>query len=73
MTTPLPPELERYRGLTPSEAGAILGLRVGTLANMRMQSRGPRYFVVGRSVRYELADVLAWRDRGRVIPAGTES
>lgn len=41
-----------------------------TLAIWRMKGYGPRYFKVGRYVRYRLADVIEWeRDQFNPRPA----
>lgn len=65
--TPAPP-------LTPplAEAAAALALGVsrGTLRNWRSQRKGPAYARLGRSIRYDAADLLAWRLRHRVDPEG---
>lgn len=48
--------------MTSREVAALLGISVGTLANWRCASTGPRA-VAGRStggVRYHAADVEAW-------------
>jgi hypothetical protein len=38
----------------------MLGIPPGTLANWRYQGTGPRFYRVGRHVRYKLSDVLDW-------------
>lgn len=37
-----------------------IGIECTTLQNWRWSGKGPRYVKVGRLVRYNLADVLAW-------------
>jgi hypothetical protein len=65
----LPEELERYRAVSESVAAPLLGVAKMTLANWRCQRKGPPYIVVnGRSIRYNLGDLLSWRDRGRIDP-----
>lgn len=41
--------------------GRILGLANITLAQQRARGEGPPFFRLGRSVRYRLGDVMAWR------------
>ncbi|MCX5810156.1 MAG: DNA-binding protein [Proteobacteria bacterium] len=48
------------RTAKPGEISVIFGLDTGTLANMRSQKRGPRYYKQGRGVFYFLEDVEAW-------------
>lgn len=52
---------------TPQEICEIYGLDVGTLANLRTQRRGPKFFKVGRRVFYFLSDVEAWLRRNPVL------
>lgn len=48
--------------LTPAETAKHLGLKsAGTLANWRVQGRGPRYVKHGRRVLYAVADVAAYK------------
>ncbi len=55
--------------LTPVEAAKILGASRQTLANWRLQRRGPKYFSVGtRFIRYKLADLEAWMAEHTIDP-----
>jgi hypothetical protein len=48
--------------LTPGELSEHLnGIPEQTLANWRWCGRGPAFVKVGKHVRYELADVEAWK------------
>lgn len=70
----LPPELERERALDTLQTAALLGLAAITLAQMRARGEGPRFFRIGRSIRYRLGDVIAFRDArsaGRSEPPST--
>lgn len=49
------------------------GLNPKTLANLRSQGRGPRFFKVGRKVFYRLEDLEAWLTRQPVRTADQES
>lgn len=49
-----------------NQTGEILGLAPITLTQRRMRGEGPAFFRVGRSVRYRLGDVLAFRDANTV-------
>jgi predicted DNA-binding transcriptional regulator AlpA len=44
----------------------ILGLSPVTLQQLRARADGPPFFRIGRTVRYRLGDVIAWRD-ARII------
>jgi len=47
--------------LTPGQAGAQLGVSIGSLAQMRYLGTGPLYIkLTGRAVRYRVADLDAW-------------
>lgn len=47
--------------LYPAEAGYLLGNSTGTLANWRVQGKGPVFITCGRKqIRYRRADVLQW-------------
>ncbi len=50
----------RSTTVSPSEAAQRIGLRPGTLANMRWRGDGPRYIKVGGRVRYRLVDLAVW-------------
>lgn len=44
---------------------AHLGVPEGTLAQWRHRGIGPRYIKVGKHVRYDERDVLAWLEANR--------
>lgn len=47
--------------LFPAEAGYLLGNSTGTLANWRVQGKGPSFITCGRKqIRYRRADVQQW-------------
>ena len=46
--------------LTEQDVMAMTGLARGTLAYWRHAGTGPRSYKLGRRVRYDEADVLAW-------------
>ena len=49
--------------LNEHEVASIIGVRVKTLRNWRVQGVGPRFVRTGRKlVRYRLSDVLAWQE-----------
>jgi hypothetical protein len=48
------------RALTPESVSEIYQIPKGTLANLRSQKRGPRYYKVGRRVIYFVEDVERW-------------
>jgi predicted DNA-binding transcriptional regulator AlpA len=54
--------------LSPAEVEAIFGIPRGSLANLRWDKRGPRYFKVGaRKVMYRVEDVQDWVERNPVL------
>lgn len=49
------------KALSAADVEAIYGIPTGTLANMRCQKRGPRFFKIGRKkVVYFPEDVEPW-------------
>ena len=52
--------------LDSHQVGEYLGKSIVTLAQYRMRGEGPPFFRIGRSVRYRLGDVLAYRDANTV-------
>jgi hypothetical protein len=58
----LPGELNHERACDVNQASAITGLAVDTLAQWRLRGIGPRFFRIGRQIRYRLGDLLAFRD-----------
>lgn len=50
----------RKRGLSPEEAESLYPVNKGTLANLRYQRRGPRFYRVGRSIIYRPEDLEAF-------------
>jgi hypothetical protein len=48
------------------EAAQRIGYQPITLRTWRMQGRGPAYIRAGRSIRYTLPDLDAWRSAHRV-------
>jgi predicted DNA-binding transcriptional regulator AlpA len=76
----LPSGLDAHRLLTSDEAALLLGVPVATLRTWRSRRRGygPRAVQVGGSIRYRLADLLAWIDdhtesRDGNVPEGIEA
>jgi predicted DNA-binding transcriptional regulator AlpA len=58
--------LDLERALTTDETGVFLGHSPVTLQQWRSRGEGPRFFKLGRSIRYRLGDVLAFRDQHMV-------
>jgi predicted site-specific integrase-resolvase len=46
--------------MTSREVSLAYGIPYQTLANWRVQGRGPEYTLAGRRVRYDVANVEAW-------------
>ena len=47
-----------------SDAARILGLSKKTLEKLRVTGGGPRYYKLGRAVRYVERDLRSWADAG---------
>lgn len=56
------------QALTEVEVEQIFGLKQRTLQQWRFLGRGPRYVKAGRNVRYMVADIENFLDRGQVLP-----
>lgn len=52
----------QHEVVTSKEAAAILGIRPKSLEQMRSEGRGPKFFRVGRSIRYRRSDLIILRD-----------
>jgi hypothetical protein len=48
------------RTMTPHEVSEIYGIPEGSLANLRCNKQGAKYFKVGRRVLYFIDDFEAW-------------
>ena len=58
---------QQVKGSKPSyilnrEAADFLGFTAGTLRTWRCQGKGPNYYKVGSTVRYEMDDLEAWKN-----------
>ena len=49
-----------YRRLRTADAATYCGLSASTLNKMRVFGGGPKYLKLGRTVRYDLADLDSW-------------
>jgi len=49
--------------LTTDEVAALLKIAPATLVDWRHDQRGPRYYKMGREIRYKLADVIEWEQQ----------
>lgn len=54
--------------LTTAQAAEFLGKSESAMCIDRCRSAGPPYFKLGRSVRYDLADLEAWLESCRIDP-----
>ncbi len=61
-----PNALDLERAIRVADVGRILGQAEITVHQQRARGEGPPFFRVGRSIRYRLGDVLAYRD-ARVV------
>ncbi len=49
------------RALNPPEVSAVYGVPAGTLANMRHEKRGPKFYKIGsKKIIYFAEDIEAW-------------
>jgi predicted DNA-binding transcriptional regulator AlpA len=64
--------LDRERAINTHQVSELLGLAAVTLAQLRQRGSGPRFFRVGRQVRYRLGDVLSYRDARTVARRDAE-
>ncbi len=46
--------------VTTAEAAELLKVQMNTLAVWRLHGRGPRFYKLGRSVRYRRSDLAAY-------------
>jgi len=53
--------------MSEDEAALYLNIAANTLRNWRAQKTGPTYHKAGRSVRYDRADLDAWKARQRIL------
>ena len=49
-------------------AATFLGVAVQTLRNWRHQRRGPAYIKMGRSVRYQINDLMDYLKKKKIDP-----
>ena len=57
--------------ITTQEAAAMFSIPSGTLANMRSQKRGPKYFKFGKRCLYKPEDILKWIERSQIVTLDT--
>jgi len=53
--------------LTPQQCREIYGLNPGTLANMRLNKVGPKYYKLGKKVLYRVEDIEQWLNKNVVL------
>lgn len=54
--------------VTEKQAATLLGVSLSTLQQRRFKGQMPRYLKIGKSVRYDLADLMAFAESCRVTP-----
>lgn len=64
--------MEAQKILNEVEVSKLIGLALPTLRNWRHLRRGPAYIKMGKAVRYNQDDVLAYVARKRIDPEGNE-
>jgi hypothetical protein len=60
-----PPDTRTNPPLTDLDVSKRLGVSAFTVRSWRVKGIGPRYFKVGRAVRYRLADVETYEQKNR--------
>jgi|PlaIllAssembly_1097288.scaffolds.fasta_scaffold907503_2 hypothetical protein len=58
---------------TPYEMSRLYGVPAGTLANLRYQKRGPKYYKVGKGVFYFVVDFESWLKSKPVLTIDSRS
>lgn len=61
--------MNEKRAGTPREVSQIYGIPEGSLANLRWQRKGPRFYRRGRGVVYFFADIEKWLRSAPVLTA----
>ncbi len=56
--------------LNEHEAAHMLGLSTKTLQARRYRHLPPKYYKMGRSIRYKVADLMDWINQGEVEVRG---
>ncbi len=64
-----PTQLNDDESLTTEQAAAVLQQSKNTLRQWRSQGRGPAYEKRGRTIRYQLSALKAWRASNVVVTA----
>lgn len=65
---PHPPSFRKRVLLTTRQAAEFLGKSESAMTIDRCRCVGPAYFKLGRTVRYDLADLEAWIESRRIDP-----
>ena len=65
---PHPSSFRKRVLLTTEQAAEFLGKSVSAMTIDSCRCVGPAYFKLGRSVRYDLADLEAWLESCRIDP-----
>ena len=52
--------------LTTKEVAALLRISPATLVDWRHDQKSPKYYRMGREIRYKLADVMKWQESALV-------
>lgn len=60
--------MKKQRLVDEKVAAEMLGMAVQTLRNWRFQGRGPRYFKLGKSIRYSVDELNEFIEGGHVRP-----
>lgn len=56
-------EVKKAELLTTEEVAALIKVSPATLVDWRHEQKGPRYYKMGREVRYKLSDIIKWEEQ----------
>ena len=58
-----PITIEQVQLLTTERVAELLNVAPATLVDWRHDQRGPKYYKMGRQIRYRLEDILKWQNQ----------
>ena len=61
--------LADYQLLSTKDLADLLGMKPSTIRFWRHKGEGPQYFMLGRTPRYRLTDVINWQE-GHLVKVG---
>ena len=61
-------DFEHKRLLSTPAAARFLAIGSGTLANWRLDNKGPKYLRAGRKILYDIRDLNEWIETQKIDP-----